>query len=60
MDHKKNFLSWTVSSLKDFLSLRRLKETGRKPELVAREVGAYELKAPVKFLQEQIYKQIKE
>lgn len=55
-----DFLSWTVSSLKDFLSLRGLKQTGRKPELVARAFGAYELKAPVKFSQEQIYKQIKE
>ena len=55
-----DFLGWTVSSLKDFLSLRGLKQTGRKPELVARAFGAYELKAPVKFSQEQIYKQIKE
>ena len=55
-----DFLSGTVSSLKDFLSLRGLKQTGRKPELVARAFGAYELKAPVKFSQEQIYKQIKE
>ena len=55
-----DFLSWTVSPLKDFLSLRGLKQTGRKPELVARAFGAYELKAPVKFSQEQIYKQIKE
>ena len=55
-----DFLGGTVSSLKDFLSLRGLKQTGRKPELVARAFGAYELKAPVKFSQEQIYKQIKE
>lgn len=55
-----DFLSWTVSPLKDFLSLRGLKQTGRKHELVARAFGAYELKAPVKFSQEQIYKQIKE
>ena len=55
-----DFLGWTVSSLKDFLSLRALKQTGRKPELVVRAFGAYELKAPVKFSQEQIYKQIKE
>jgi len=54
------FLSWTVSSLKDFLSLRGLKQTGRKSELVARAFGAYELNAPVKFSQEQIYLQIKE
>ena len=55
-----DFLSWTFSSLKDFLSLGGLKQTGRKPELVARAFGAYELKAPVKFSQEQIYKEIKE
>ena len=34
-----DFLGWTVSSLKDFLSLRGLKQTGRKPELVARAFG---------------------
>jgi len=55
-----DFLGWTVPSLKDFLSLRRLKQTGRKPELVARAFGAYELIAPVKFSQQQIYQQIKE
>ena len=55
-----DFLGWTVSSHKDFLSLRGLKQTGRKPELVARAFGAYELKAPVKFSQQQIYQQIKE
>ena len=55
-----DFLGWTVSSLKDFLSLRGLKQTGRKSELVARAFGAYELNAPVKFTQEQIYQQIKE
>ena len=54
-----DFLGWTVSSLKDFLSLRGLEQTGRKPELVARAFGAYELKAPVKFSQQQIYQQIK-
>ena len=37
-----DFLSWTVSSLKDFLSLRGLKQTGRKSELVARAFRAYE------------------
>ena len=36
-----DFLGWTVSSLKDFLSLRGLKQTGQKPELVARAFGAY-------------------
>ena len=38
-----DFLGWTVSSLKDFLSLGGLKQTGRKSELVARAFGAYEL-----------------
>ena len=55
-----DFLGWTVLSLKDFLSLRGLKQTGQKPELVAGAFGTYELKAPLKFSQEQIYKQIKE
>lgn len=40
--------------------LRGLKRSGGNPELVARAFGAYECKAPVKFPQEQIYKQIKE
>ena len=37
-----DFLGGTVSSLKDFLSLRALKQTGRKPELVVRAFGAYD------------------
>ena len=37
-----NFLDWTVSSLKDFLSLRGFKQTDRKSELVAK------MKFPVK------------
>ena len=49
-----------VLQYEDFLSLRGLKQTGRKSELVARAFGAYELNAPVKFSQEQIYQQIKE
>ena len=53
--HYDDFLGWTVSSLKDFLSLRRLKQTGRKSELVARAFGAYELnvsfaKCPVEHM----------
>ena len=55
-----DFLGWTVSSLKDFLSLRGLEQTGRKSELIARAFGAYELNVPVKFSQEQIYQQIKD
>ena len=50
-----DFLSWTVTSLKDFLALRGLKQTGTKAELVARAFGAYELNAPKKFSQEEIY-----
>ena len=55
--HYEDFLGWTVSSLKD---LRGLKKTGPKSDLVARAFGVYELKAPVKFSQQQIYQQIKE
>ena len=50
-----DFLGWTVSSLKDFLSLRGLKQTDRKSELVSRAFGAYELnvlfaKCPVEHM----------
>ena len=45
-----DFLGWTVSSLKDFLSLRGLKQTGLKSELVARAFGAYELLSSLKCL----------
>ncbi|XP_046864652.1 uncharacterized protein LOC124459175 [Xenia sp. Carnegie-2017] len=55
-----DFLHLTVSSLKDFLALRGLKQTGKKAELIARAFGAYELKVPKKFTQEQIYKNIRE
>ena len=55
-----DFVNWTVTSLKDFLALRGLKQTGKKAELVARAFGAYELKAPKKFSQEEIDKKIKE
>lgn len=55
-----DFLGWTVSSLKDSLSLRGLKKTSQKPELVARAFGAYELKELVKFSQRRIYQQIME
>lgn len=55
-----DFLNWTVSSLKDFLAIRGLKQTGKKGELVARAFGAYELDAPKKFSQEEIFKKIKE
>ena len=50
-----DFLHWTVSSLKDFLALRGLKQSGLKAELIARAFGAYELNVPKKFTQEQIY-----
>ena len=42
-------LNWTLTPLKDFLALRRLKQTGKKAELVASAFGAYELKAPKKL-----------
>ena len=54
------FLHLTVSSLKDFLALRGLKQTGTRAELIARAFGAYELNAPEKFSQEQIYEKIRE
>ena len=41
-----DFVNWTVISLKDFLALRGLKQSGKKAELVARAFGAYELNAP--------------
>ena len=47
-----DFVGLTVTSLKDFLS-------GKKVELVARAFGAYELGAPKKFTQEQIFDSIK-
>jgi len=50
-----DFLNWTVSSLKDFLALRGLKQSGKKAELVARAFGAYELNVPKKYSQEEIY-----
>ena len=53
-----DFLSWTVTSLKDFLTLRGLKQTGTKAELVTRAFGAYELNAPKQFYQEEIYTSI--
>ena len=49
----------TVGSLKDFLALRGLKQTGKKIELVARAFGTYELGIPKKFTQEQIFDTIK-
>ena len=54
-----DFLNWTLTSLKDFLALRGLKQTGKKAELVARAFGAYELKAPKKFSQEEIDRKLK-
>lgn len=54
-----DFLSWTVTSLKDFLAVRGLKQSGEKAELVARAFGANELGVPKKFTQEQIFESIK-
>ena len=46
-----DFLAMTLSSLKDFLSLRALNQGRKKAEIVARAFGAYELGVPVKFKQ---------
>ena len=51
-----DFLHLTVSSLKDFLALRGLKQSGRVAELIAREFGAYELDVPKKYTQENMQK----
>ena len=46
------FLVWTVSSLKDFLPPRGLKQTGRKSDLVQERLELLELtNAPIKFSQ---------
>ena len=55
-----DFLNFTLTSLRDFLALRGLKQTGKKAELVARAFGAYELKVPKKFSQEEIDRKLKE
>ena len=55
-----DFLNWTLTPLKDFLALQGLKQTGKKAELVASAFGAYELKAPKKFSQEDIDRKLKE
>ena len=53
-------LNFTLTSLRDFLALMGLKKTGKKGELVARAFGAYELKKPKKFSQEEIDRKLKE
>ena len=55
-----DFLGMTLSSLKDFLTLRGLSQGGKKAEFVARAFGAYELGVPVKFTQEEINKALKQ
>ena len=55
-----DFIGWTTTTLKDFLALRGLSQSGKKEELVARAFGDYKLKAPKKFSQEEIYAKIKE
>ena len=55
-----DFLNFTLTSLRDFLAVRRLKQTGKKAELVAKAFGAYELKVPKKFSQEEIDRKLKE
>ena len=57
---RKDFLNFTLTSLRDFLALGGLKQTGKKAELVARAFGAYELKVPKKFSQEEIDRKLKE
>ena len=54
-----DFLSWTVTLLKDYLATRGLSVSGRKDVLIARAFGAHELKAPKKFTQQQIVENIK-
>ena len=54
-----DFFGMTVSSLKDFLSLRGLSQSGKKVELVARAFGAYELNVPTKYSQEEINRALK-
>ena len=54
-----DFLNWTLTTLKDYLGIRGLKQTGRKAELVARAFGAYELNAPKKLTREKISENIK-
>ena len=44
-----DFLYLTVTSLQDFLSLRGLSKSGKKDELVAKALGAYELNVPVRI-----------
>ena len=55
-----DFLNFTPTLLRDFVALRGLKQTGKKAELVARAFGAYELKVPKKFSQEEIDRKLKE
>jgi hypothetical protein len=49
-----DFSTFTVGTLKDFLSLRGLSTTGRKIELVVRAFSAFELKLPVKLSAEEL------
>ena len=51
-----DFLGMTLSSLKDFLSLRGLSQGEKEAEVVSRAFDAYELGVPVKFTQEEINK----
>ena len=53
-----DFLSWPLTTLKDFLGIRGLRQTGTKAELLARAFGAYELNVPKKFTQQQITQSI--
>ena len=50
-----DFLSLTVSSLKDFLAIRVLKLKSKKADLIARELGAYKLNVSKKFSHQENY-----
>ena len=55
-----DFLNFTLTSPGDFLAPKGLKQTGKKAEVVARAFGAYELKVPKKFSQEENDRKLKE
>ena len=54
-----DFLNWTLTTLKDYLRFRGLKQTGPKVGLVAQAFRMYESSAPKKFTQEKISDNIK-
>jgi len=54
-----DLLHMTLSSLQDYLGLRGVSKSVCKAELVAWAFGAYDLKAPIKYTQEKISKELK-